>query len=91
MDLKVQNTKGKEIGMSKGLTVFAHLSARDTDEVVVGLVHEGRWGGGMVYDSDSSLLMTTTDHAKDVVTNALEKRDLLPEGETRLFSNPQLT
>jgi len=38
----------------------------------------------MVYDWDASLLMTTTDRAKEVVMDLLGELGLLPEGETVL-------
>lgn len=69
----------------EGLVVYAHLGPRGTDEVATLLVREGLWDWvGMVYDEDSSLLMTTSDQAKEVVTSVLEKLNLLPEGETVL-------
>lgn len=67
----------------EGLTIFAHLGPRETDMVAVRLVHAGLWDySGMIYDCDSSLLMSTTDRAKAVVLEVLVEMGLLPEGET---------
>lgn len=64
------------------LTVFAHLGPRETDEVAVYLARKGLWGSGMVYDCDSTLLMTKTAQAKEVVMDVLAKFNLLPRSET---------
>lgn len=68
------------------LTVFAHLGSRETDEVAVYLAHKGLWGSGMIYDCDTSLLMTKTAQAKEVVMGVLEQLNLLPAGATILQS-----
>ncbi len=65
------------------LTVFAHLGSRETDEVAVYLCREGLWDqSSMVYDCDTSLLMTKTAHAKEVIMGVLEELNLLPTGAT---------
>lgn len=69
----------------EGLTIFAHLGPRETDMVVVRLVHAGLWDCSvMIYDCDSSLLMSITDRAKAVVLEVLAEIGLLPKGETTL-------
>lgn len=66
------------------LTVFG-LGPRETDEVAVYLVREGLWDwSSMVYDCDSTLLMTKTSQAKKVVMRVLEELNLLPKSETIL-------
>ena len=65
------------------LTVFAHLGSRETDKIAVYLCREGLWDqSSMVYDCDSTLLMTKTAQAKEIVIDVLAKFNLLPEGAT---------
>jgi len=65
----------------EGLTIFG-LGPRETDIVVTCLIQTGQWDwGGMIYDCDASLLMTTTDHAKGTVMKVLAEMSLMPESE----------
>lgn len=69
--------------MPEGLTIFAHLDSRETEGVAAHLGRRGLWDhSAMVYDCDSSLLMTLTDRAKAVVMEVMAEMDLLPKGET---------
>ena len=54
------------------LTIFG-LCSRCTARVVCHLVRQGTWGTDMVYDTDATILMTTTTEAAEIVHAALEE------------------